>query len=137
MRPQSIKICGVRSPVRHMPWRSFSAAREEEVTDRVVLRGTSGMIRGNSGIMRIFFLSPAKGDGPLQGAMDGLDVPFSKHADNNTGEMRLVPGTADYRAVPEQKGQGYSRTEVQIGVNAKNFIAQTSHRPDLPRTFLL
>lgn len=61
MRPQSIKICGVRSPVRHMPWRSFSAAREEAVTGRVVLRGTSGMIGANSGIMRIFFLFTSKG----------------------------------------------------------------------------
>lgn len=92
-RPHSIKICGVRSPVRHMPWRSFSAAREEAV---VVLRGTSGMIGANSGIMRIFFLSPAKGVGSLQRTMDGLDVPSSKHADNNTGEMGLVPRTAEY-----------------------------------------
>lgn len=95
-RRQSINICGVRSPVRHMPWRSFSAAREEAVTGRVVLRGTSGMIGANSGIMRIFFLSPAKGVGSLQRTMDGLDVPSSKHADNNTGEMGLVPRTAEY-----------------------------------------
>lgn len=54
------------------------------------------MIGANSGIMRIFFLSPAKGVGSLQGTMGGLDVPFSKHADNNTGEMGLVPGTAEY-----------------------------------------
>lgn len=55
--------------------------------------------------------------------MDGLDVPSSKHADNNTGEMGLVPRTAEYWAVPEQKEQGYSRTEAQVGVNTKNFIA--------------
>lgn len=59
-----------------MPWRSFSAAREEAVTGRAVLRGTPGMIGANSGIMRTFSFHQQRELALCKGQWVGWTSPF-------------------------------------------------------------
>lgn len=59
------------------------------------------MIRGNWVGLQVFFPFTNKGRLKLARGMDGLDVPYSKHINNNPGEIRLVPGAAEHNAVSE------------------------------------